>query len=78
MSLYQLTQHGWPVGQWLIPTGTIIDDVNAKGPWSALVKSLRLPIPLNAMPLDRETWLEMKRQYPEHVHRILTPAGMVR
>jgi hypothetical protein len=22
---FQLTQHGWPIGQWLIPAGEIID-----------------------------------------------------
>ena len=29
---YQLAQHGWPIGQWLIPVGTIIDLNQTPGP----------------------------------------------
>jgi hypothetical protein len=78
MSIYQLHTHGWPVGQWLIPVGTIIDDVNAKGPWSQLIKSLRLSPPLNAMPLDLASWQEMKALYPDHLGWIRTGPGIKR
>jgi hypothetical protein len=29
---YQIHTHGWPVGQWFIPVGTIIDDITSLEP----------------------------------------------
>jgi hypothetical protein len=74
---YQLTQTGMSIGQWFLPVGTIIDDT-AQDDFSKLVRERGLSPPLNAMPLDLATWKEMQRLYPEHVHRILTPAGLPR
>ena len=92
MSVFQLTQHGWPVGQWLIPVGSVIDTENGKDQWSLLVKNLGLPIPPNAMPLTQSTWQRMKAQYGsgtnqsrppdqvmvDHTHRIITPPNIKR
>jgi hypothetical protein len=76
MAKYQLTQTGWSIGQWFLPVGTVINTTACKDDFSKLARGL--PIPLNAMPLDLETWKEMQAAYPDHVHRILTPAGLPR
>jgi hypothetical protein len=68
---YQL-RGDFPVGQYLIPAGTIID-LNGTDQWSMLVKGLRPP--LNGMPLDRFTWQWFQRLYPGEKHQIFTPAG---
>jgi hypothetical protein len=73
--LYQITGHGWPIGAHLIPTGTIINS-SGTDQWSQLAKDL--PPPLNSMPLDWETWQELKRLYPTLIHLIVTPAGKER
>jgi len=72
---FQILGGGWPVGQFLIPSGTIID-TNVEDQWSTLVKGLRPP--LNAMPLDRLTWNWMQGLYPGLTHLIVTPAGAER
>ena len=60
--LYQITRHGWPIAAHLIPVGTVINS-NSTDQWSALARGH--PPPLNAMPLDWETWQELKRLYPD-------------
>jgi hypothetical protein len=72
---YQILNGGFPVGQHLIPAGTIID-LNGTDQWSQLVKGLRPP--LNVMPLDRPTWLWLKKLYPGETHQIVTPPGKER
>jgi hypothetical protein len=67
---FQLRQHGWPIGQHLIPEGTIID-TDAGDQWSRLAVGLNPPI--NAQPLDQATYDAMKAIYP--AERIITVPG---
>jgi hypothetical protein len=65
---YQLAQHGWPIGQWLIPVGTVID--HGKAPeqmndWEKLALG-KLP-PMNAVPLDTDCAEAMAKGYPGHL-----------
>ena len=60
----------WPVGPWLIPTGTVVEGVAgaageiAEAPkWNGM--ALPLPLPINATPLDEEAALMMLRWYGE-------------
>jgi hypothetical protein len=71
---YQL-RGDWPIGQFCIPVGTVID-TDASDQWSSLAKGR--PPPLNAMPLNRETWKWMRGLYPGLTHQIVTPAGAER
>ena len=72
---YQILGGGFPVGQHLIPAGTIID-TDANDQWSNLAKGR--PPPLTAMPLDRLTWEWMQKLHPGEKHQIVTPAGKER
>jgi hypothetical protein len=59
---YQLHSHGWPIGDRLIPVGTVIKLPPKEGDdWSALAQGK--PIPLNAVPLDDEAYQAMLRQF---------------
>jgi len=69
---YQLRDHGWPIGQFCIPAGTVID-TDASDQWSTLAKGW--PPPLNAQPLDQLTYDRMKKTYPGLAHRIVTVPG---
>ena len=71
---YQLLK-AWPVGQFCIEAGTVID-TESNDQWSTLVKHLRPP--LNVMALDKATWLWMKALHPGETHQIITPAGKER
>jgi hypothetical protein len=63
---FQLMRHGWPVGQWFIPEGTIID-ASSNDEWSRLARG-RTP-PSNAIALDQEAADAMLRRYPkEQMH----------
>jgi hypothetical protein len=62
---FQITGQGWPVGQYLIPTGSIID-ASADDHWSLFARGLTIPI--NATPLDDEAWQSQLRAYPAHRH----------
>jgi hypothetical protein len=73
MSKYQLFQHGWPIGQWFVPEGAIIDDVAGTDPWSVLVRARGLSPPPNAQPLTQETYDRMAQLYDKH--RIRTIPG---
>src|SRR5262249_12393003 len=57
---------GWPVDQWLISSGTVID-TTADDTWSRLVRERRLIPPLNASALDDEAWEALVRTYPVHL-----------
>jgi hypothetical protein len=48
---FQISGQGWPVGPWLIPAGTVIDNSQPTG-WAAVVAGRA--IPLNATALDGE------------------------
>ena len=59
---YQLTMHGWPIGQFLIPVGTVIDIPAKDGDdWSALATDMVPPI--NAQALDAQAWNALVRAY---------------
>jgi hypothetical protein len=64
---YQLANHGWPIGDKVIPVGTIIDD-RAEDDWSRLARGRTLP--MNAVPLDQEAADALIRAYPYDQHVI--------
>jgi hypothetical protein len=66
MARYQITHSGWPVDQWLIPTGALIDDVSGTDQWSTLIRERGLPPPVNASPLDQATYNQMVALYGAH------------
>ena len=65
---WQIGGGGWPVGPILIPAGTI---VSGEAPtWNGI--ALPLPMPIDAVALDREAAAMMRRWYPaEHHHRLM-------
>ena len=67
---YQITQHGFPVGDKLIPVGTVIDS-KANDDWSRLAKG-RAP-PINALALDQEAWDAIQAAHPYQQHLIPRP-----
>ncbi len=56
----------WPFGQWLIPSGTLIDDVSGTDQFSTLIRARALPPPVNASPLTQETYNRMVQLYGAH------------
>jgi hypothetical protein len=57
---YQLRDHGWAIGAFLIPEGRIVDtDLN--NDFGNLARGLNPP--LNAQPLDQATYNAMKAIY---------------
>jgi hypothetical protein len=73
---YQLTQHGWPISDRLIPVGTVIDDVAGQDDFSKLVRARGLSPPINAQPLDQATYNSMKQFHgPDMVRWIRTVPG---
>ena len=63
MARYQICGAGWPVGSWLIPTGTVIDDVSGTDTWSVIIRERGLLPPPNASALDQETRNQMAQLY---------------
>jgi hypothetical protein len=54
----------WPVGQFLVPAGTIID---GKAPqWRGM--ALPLPMPMDAKALDQDAADHLSMAYPFHLH----------
>ena len=62
---YQITGAGWRVGQYLIPSGTVID-TGATDRWSLFARG-RTP-PINCTALDDEAWQAQLQAYPEQKH----------
>jgi hypothetical protein len=63
---YQITGAGWRVGQYLIPSGTVIN-TRATDRWSLFARG-RTP-PINSTPLDQEAWEAQLAAYgAEHRH----------
>jgi hypothetical protein len=62
---YQITGAGWPIGQWLVPTGSTID-ASATDHWSSTARGLTIPV--NATCLDDEAWQAQLAAYPDHLH----------
>lgn len=74
---YQLAQHGWPIGQFLIPVGTIIDltkDPEQMNDWEKLAQG-KLP-PLNALALDDDCANAMEQGYPGHLYLLHKAPGV--
>lgn len=72
---FQLTMHGWPIGDRLIPVGTIIDSRD-NDDWSVLARG-RMP-PLNSMALDQEAYEVMSTHYRQHQHHLILTGPNVR
>ena len=62
---FQLVGHGWPIGQYLIPAGTIIDTADPGDPWRWAWQSCLpdKPPPVNALPFDQETYNLLAQVY---------------
>jgi hypothetical protein len=69
---WQIGGGGWPVGQYLIPAGTIIIGKPAK--YNGV--DLPFPMPIDAMPLDEEAALLSLSWYPELWHQLTFGAGV--
>jgi hypothetical protein len=69
---FQITGRGWPVDQWLIPTGTLIDYAS-DDQWSKLIRQRGLPPPINATPLDDEAYQAQLRAYPGYKYLLGPP-----
>jgi hypothetical protein len=65
---WQLVDHGWPVDQWYVPVGTVIDGNDLR--WNGSVV-LPTPLPLNAYALDDEAFEQMRAWYPAQLHHRL-------
>ena len=55
----------WSVGEFLIPSGVVIDDVLGTDQWSTLIQVLGLAPPVDARPLNQETFDRMIDIYGE-------------
>ena len=62
---WQLLGH-WPVGQWLVPAGTIItDDLH----WGATGIKFPVPLPINARALNQSAYDQLCKWYgPDQWH----------
>ena len=62
---FQLVGHGWPIGQYLVPVGTIIDTDDPNDSWRWLWQSWlpEKPPPVNALPVDQETYDLLAQTY---------------
>lgn len=64
----------WPVGQWLVPAGTVIAIVDGKADWNGI--PLPLPMPLTAKALDQDAADALGRWYPYHFHLLQCASGI--
>src|SRR5262249_57559559 len=62
---FQITGQGWPIGQHLIPSGTLID-FSEPNMWTALAKGLVIPI--NPTPFDKQASHPQLPPHPDHRH----------
>jgi hypothetical protein len=71
---FQLRMHGWPFDAFCVPEGTIIDD-SSNDLWSRMIVSrgLHLYPPVNAQPLNQQTYDQMRQRFPASV--IVTVPG---
>jgi hypothetical protein len=85
---YAIGAGGWPVGQYLIPAGTLID-TSATDDWSRLAASINSrgdpwdrvighTPPMNAVALDQAAWNAMASAYPGYRHLLLNGPGVNR
>lgn len=68
---FRVSGSGWPLDQWLLPNGTVID-TDASDLWSTIVRERGLPPPIDATPLDQAAWQAQVDAYPGHTH-LLSP-----
>jgi hypothetical protein len=64
---FRLTQ-SWPLdgGAWTAPAGTVFDYDGTPDHWTT--RAPRGSIPVNATPLDQESWDAQQAAFPEHRH----------
>jgi len=60
---FLISGSGWPVGQYLIPPGEIID--HSSWQWNGI--PLPWPPPRDCQPLDGPAYEVLRRNYPEHL-----------
>jgi hypothetical protein len=60
---YRICGAGWPVGQYLIPTGTVLD-FSKPDMWTKIAEGLAIPI--NATPLDEEAHEAQLKAHSNH------------
>jgi hypothetical protein len=60
---YQIGAGGFPVAGYLIPCGTVIDDVQLTDGWSKLLNARGIMPPVNCQALDQQTYDWMVKQY---------------
>jgi hypothetical protein len=66
--MWMLVDHGWPVGQYYLEEGTVIED-DLRNPQTGLL--LPLPLPINAYSLTQSAYDQMRQWYgPELWHRL--------
>jgi hypothetical protein len=66
---WQLVDHGWPVGQWVVPVGTVIDGPDPR--WVETGLALPLPLPLNAWCCDQDALDLMRQWYHPHLWHLI-------
>jgi hypothetical protein len=66
----------WPVGQYAIPGGTVLERDNFT--WNGI--ALPWPPPIDSIALNQSAYNDLIAAYPQHHHRIMTrhDAGIVR
>jgi hypothetical protein len=64
---FQLLGH-WPVGQWLVPAGTMITGPDFQ--WADTGIKLPQPLPINARALDDAAWKQLCAWYPQQIHML--------
>lgn len=75
---YQIHTTPWPVGDRLIPVGSVIDDVSPENDFSHLVRARRAPPPINSTALNQTTMNALKKMYPDFVHQLRAGPGVHR
>jgi hypothetical protein len=68
---YQIVGHGWPIGDRLVPGGTVIDAASPDD-WSRLAAG-RVP-PINTQALDKEAYDLLLATYYDQTFRLM-PKG---
>ena len=63
---------GWPCGQFLIPSDTILDDADPA--WAGVLAAN--PLPINAIALDQDAADALSRTYPHDLDRLRAGPGV--
>jgi hypothetical protein len=70
--LFQITGTGWPVGDKLIPAGTVLDWADDRDQWANLAKSVGV-LPKNCMSLDQDAHDYAVKHWPRDQRPIPSP-----